>query len=58
MVVNIIIDYCCTRKMLKQTKTQEAIGFSFHFYHLCGISTGLETPPSPFPGYAHVHASH
>ena len=34
LVVNIIVNYCCRQKMLKETKTDETIVFFLsHFYH-------------------------
>ena len=33
LVVNIIVNYSCRQKMLKETKTDETIVFLSHFYH-------------------------
>ena len=39
LVVNIIVNYCCTRKMLKET--EETAGFSVTFLLLVAIQLGV-----------------
>ena len=33
LVVSIIAKYCCKRKMLKETESEETKGFLSHFHH-------------------------
>ena len=51
MVVNIIVNYCCTRvcctqKMLKETESEETIGFFVIFLSLVAFQLGEARGPS------------
>ena len=57
--VNIIVNYCCARKMLKEPETAETVRFLVTFFIIVGISVGgrvagsLRLPlPLSFPGYS------
>ena len=40
LVVNIIVNYCCRQKMLKETETEETIVFFCHIFIIGSISIG------------------
>ena len=40
LVVNIIVNYCCTQKMLKETETEETIVFFCQIFIIGSISIG------------------
>ena len=58
LVVNAIVNYCWTRvlfysKMLKETETEETIGFLSRFWHWWHFNWGKRAP-SPSSGYAYA----
>ena len=60
LVVNIIVNYCCTcvllwPKMLKETETEETKPFLSHFYHLWHFDWGGKLS-GPLSGYAYGHS--
>ena len=58
MVFNIIFHFCCTRKMLKETETEETIGFFATFLSLVAhFNIGYACPPPPAKPMIHRWAS-
>ena len=54
LVVNTIVNYCCTQKMLKETETDETIVFC-HIFIIGSISIGGGLGPlNPPSGYAYA----
>ena len=53
LVVNIIVNYCSTQKMLKNTKTDETIVFFCHIFIIGSIPIG-RGPLGPPSGYAYA----
>ena len=51
MVITVVRVYCCTRKMLKETKSEKKLAFLSHFYH--GWHFKREGGRAPL-GYAYV----
>ena len=39
-MANIIVTYCCTRKILKETETEETMGFFIAFLSLVALEVG------------------
>ena len=54
LVVNIVVNYCCTQKMLKETETEETItGFFVTFLSLVAFQLGgAGLLPLPLPHLA------
>ena len=50
--VYIVVNYCCTQNIPKETKTEETIRFFVTFFIIDGILIGRARPL--FPGYAYA----
>ena len=55
LVVNIVVNYCCKRKMLEES--EETIGFFVTFLSLVTFPLGVGGRAPCFPGYTYVLGS-
>ena len=47
-VVNVVVNYCCKRKMLKENGTEKTLGFFVTFLLLVTFQFGERTPWDPW----------